>query len=294
MKQDQMVMERPAQRSIEQEVRGSAIRTMIFHVHADETLDVRLEAALSIARSFGAHLKLVHVTPIDAYTVVDAFGVFTNLEIVAELEADAAKLRARLEARLGDQDVEWRYEEVTGSLMPRLAQCAALADLLVIGRESKSPEFEGRVINLLGELLYHARTPLLVLGDKVVGLKPTGPAIVAWNGSHEAANALRASVPLLKMLPHVVLLTVEEPKGVKIPATQARDYLSRHAIDSRVESCPQMGESIADDILAAAYTEGASCIVMGGYGHSRAGEILFGGVTRTLLKGCALPLFISR
>jgi nucleotide-binding universal stress UspA family protein len=294
MKQDQMVMERTASRSIEQDVRGSAIKTILFPVHGDARLDTRLAAALSIARNFGAHLNLVHVTPTDAFTVVDAFGTFTNLQIIEALQDDAAKLRARLEARLGDEDVEWTYEEVTGSLMPHLAHCASLADLLVIGRESKSPEFEGRLINLLGELLHHAGTPLLVLGDEVVGLKPSGPAIVAWNGSHEAANALRASVPLLKALPDVVLLTVEETKGVKIPGKQARDYLSRHGIDSRLESRPQMGDSIADDILACAFAHGASCVVMGGYGHSRAGELLFGGVTRSLLKGCALPLFISR
>jgi nucleotide-binding universal stress UspA family protein len=294
MKQDQMVVERTAARRSEQQPRGPAIRTILFHVHADATLDTRLEAALSIARSFGAHLKLVHVTPTDAFTVMDAFGVFVSLEIIAELEADAAKLRARLEAKLADGDVEWDYEEVTGSLMPHLAQSASLADLLVIGREPKSPEFDGRVIRLLGELLHHLRTPLLVLGDKVAGLKPSGPAIVAWNGNQEAADALRASVPLLKILPGVVLLTVEEAKGVKIPATQARDYLSRHGIDCRIESRLQLGDSIAEDILAGAYVEGASCIVMGGYGHSRAGELLFGGVTRTLLRECPLPLLIAR
>jgi nucleotide-binding universal stress UspA family protein len=32
---------------------------------------------------------------------------------------------------------------------------------------------------------------------------------------------------------------------------------------------------------------------MGGYGHNRAGEFLFGGVTRSLLKKCALPLFVA-
>jgi nucleotide-binding universal stress UspA family protein len=38
----------------------------------------------------------------------------------------------------------------------------------------------------------------------------------------------------------------------------------------------------------------ASDIVMGGYSHSRAGEFLFGGVTRELLKSCELPLLLSR
>jgi nucleotide-binding universal stress UspA family protein len=286
-----MVMERTQSGSIE----GRAdVSTILFHIHCDIALDDRLEAALSLARMFGAHLRLLHVTPSDAYTVVDAFGTFTSPEIIRTLEADAAKLRARLEARLAEEDLSWDYEEVTGSLMPLLIQRAALADLLVTGRESKSPEFEGRTIALLGEILCRSRTPLLVLGDDIPGVNRSGPALVAWNGSNEAANALRAAVPLLKSAPDVVLLTLEETKGVQIPGKQAREYLSRHGIESRFESRPQLEDSIAEDILTCAIAEGASCIVMGSYGHSRTGELLFGGVTRALLKGCALPLLISR
>lgn len=293
MKQDQVVMERTAPRSIEQEASGSAIKTILFHVHGDAELDARLEAVLSLARRLGARLQLLHVTPTDAFTVVDAFGTFTNLQILEALQADAAKLRTRLKAKLSEEDVTWDYEEVTGSLMPRLVQSASLADLLIIGRESKEPEFEGRVTSLLGELLYHLKTPLLVLGDKVPGPSPSRPAIVAWNGSLEAANALRASVPFLKLLPDVILLTVEEAKGSKIPSTQAQDHLSRHGIDSRIESRPHIGDSIANDILACAYAEGASCIIMGGYSHRRIGEYLFGGVTRTLLNECPVALLIA-
>jgi nucleotide-binding universal stress UspA family protein len=32
---------------------------------------------------------------------------------------------------------------------------------------------------------------------------------------------------------------------------------------------------------------------MGGYGHSRAGEFLFGGVTRALIKECPIALVLS-
>jgi nucleotide-binding universal stress UspA family protein len=294
MTHDQMVMEQNAAGSVEDRVAGSTVKTILFHVHSDLGLDERMQAALSIARTFGAHLHLLHVTPADAYTVMDAFGTFVSKEIMRTLEADAAKLRARLETRLGEEDVSWDYEEVTGSLMPRLIECAAWADLLVLGRESKSPEFEGRATNLLGQILYRSRTPLLVLGDNVAGLKRSGPVVVAWNGSHEAANALRASVPLLRFASDVVLLTIEEAKGVQIPGKQAREYLSRQGIESRIVSRPQLDDSIAEDILGCAIAEGASCIVTGGYGHSRAGELLFGGVTRSLLRGCALPLLIAR
>ena len=39
---------------------------------------------------------------------------------------------------------------------------------------------------------------------------------------------------------------------------------------------------------------GASYLLMGGYGHSRLGEFLFGGVMRTLLLDAPLPLIVGR
>ena len=288
-----MVMERPDKRSAASPSAASGIKTILFHVHDDAKLDARLQFALSVARTCDAHLHLMHITPLDAYTVVDAFGTFVSPAIIRTLEVDAAKLCARLEALLSEEDVAWDYEEVGGSLMPHLPEGAALADLLITGRESKSPEFEGRATTLLGQLLHQVSGPILVPGDEVRDFDPSKPAIVAWNGTYEAANALRGSVPLLKLASEVILLTVEEDKRVQIPSERAGEYMSRHGIDTRFESRPQMLDTISDEILACAFAEGASYIVMGGYGHNRAGEFLFGGVTRSLLKASPLPLLIA-
>jgi len=46
-------------------------------------------------------------------------------------------------------------------------------------------------------------------------------------------------------------------------------------------------------LLEEAKNADAAYIVMGAYGHSRAREFLFGGVTRNLFKGCDIPLVVS-
>lgn len=51
--------------------------------------------------------------------------------------------------------------------------------------------------------------------------------------------------------------------------------------------------SIEEVLQAAAGVLGASCIVMGGYGHLRMREFVFGGVTRAMLRGCPVPLLLS-
>ena len=195
----ELVREQSPKTNIEPMSAPAGIKTILFHVHDDAGLPGRVQTALSIARAFGAHLHLLHVTPLDAYTVVDAMGTYVNEGLVEMLEGEAAKVKASLEEQLAKEDVSWDYEEVTGALMNHLMERAALADLILTGREPHEREFGGPAIALLGDMLHRTRTPLFVVGDGARGVDLFGPAMVAWNGTHEAANALRSAVPLLKL-----------------------------------------------------------------------------------------------
>ena len=70
-------------------------------------------------------------------------------------------------------------------------------------------------------------------------------------------------------------------------------YLSRHGIYAELDTWVLEEELVPDLLVDYANQKGAGCIVMGGYGHSRAGEFLFGGVTRALLKRCPIALVVS-
>jgi len=272
----------------------AGIKTILFHVHNDEALENRLQVALSLARAFGAHLHLLHVTPIQAYMVTDAFAVFVSREILDTLEDESAKLRDKLKQQLAKEDVSWDYEEITGEVLPRLVQRAALADLVITGRQPQKPEFGGPPIVFLGEMLRTIRTPLLVIGDEATEIDPFGPVIVAWNGSYEAANALRSAVPLLKISSKVRIVSVTEETEGQFPSTSSLEYLSRHGIHAELIQRPWIVATVEEQLIDQAAAHGASYIVMGGYSHSRAGEFIFGGVTRSLLKKCPVSLVMAR
>ncbi|WAH61477.1 universal stress protein [Pseudomonas silvicola] len=51
---------------------------------------------------------------------------------------------------------------------------------------------------------------------------------------------------------------------------------------------------VAAAIARAAETSAGDLIVIGAYSHSRPTELIFGGMTRTLLKYLPIPLFVSR
>jgi nucleotide-binding universal stress UspA family protein len=52
------------------------------------------------------------------------------------------------------------------------------------------------------------------------------------------------------------------------------------------------GQGAADTLLAAA-REQASLLVMGGYGHSRLREWIFGGFTQRVLREAEIPVLIA-
>jgi nucleotide-binding universal stress UspA family protein len=290
----QLLMERSERVADLKQSAGSGIKTILFHIHDDDAVMDRLQVVLSLARACGAHVNCLHVTPIQAYTVVDTFGgTFVNQEIVAAFEQQAAKLRKEIETQLKLEDVAWTYEEITGELVPHLVQLAALADLLITGREPQEREFGGPAITLIGDLLEHISTPILVIGNAKADFDPLAPAVVAWNGSYEAANAVRVAVPLLRLASKVAVVQFSEKRQRRFPSTALLEYLSRQGIHAEMETRATSG-AINEALVSYAERLGAGVIVMGGYSHSRAGEFLFGGVTRTLLKDCPVTLVISR
>ena len=75
--------------------------------------------------------------------------------------------------------------------------------------------------------------------------------------------------------------------------TRLAQHLSRHGI--RAETTRTVADDIPDGeaLLSYASDISATMIVAGAYGHSRAREMIFGGVTRTLLAEMTVPVFFS-
>lgn len=304
MKSDQqLVIERPESRSIQRGPETSTVKTILLHIIDDEFHDHRIDTALSLARAHSAHLSCLHVTPIEAYVAFDSFGgVFVMNDVIRKLDERDFELRERVEARLGKEDISWDYEQATGNVASMIISRAALADVLVTTREPRRKDFVGPTLGFLGDLLHRSRTPLFVASSDGGQFDPTGIAVIAWDGSIEAADAVRSSLGLLKVASEVRVLEIPEQKGDDgrkgFPATKVLEYLSRQNIHAElvVEQPPSKDagpDVVADMIVAQARGAGAAYIVMGGYSHTRIAEYVFGGVTRTLLKECPLPLVIA-
>lgn len=290
---DQAVLERPGTARQDSASSLGTIKSILFHVHEDDQFECRLQTALSIARTCSAHLQCLQVIPVEAFAVVDAFGTFVNAGTLAMLEEQGAKVRTRIEARLANEDIAWSYETTSEPLIPELLRGAALSDLLIIGREPEDRAFGRSGRSLLGEIICNSRTLLCIPGTDAGPLEPFGTAVIAWNGSIEAANAIRQSIGLIRMASKVRVVRITEEKEAGFPDARVLEYLSRHGVHAQLDT-QAVRHGFTQDLIEYVAVAGASYIVMGGYGHSRAGEFLFGGVTRSLLGEFPISLVMAR
>jgi nucleotide-binding universal stress UspA family protein len=269
------------------------MRSILLNVDSGPTLELRLQLALSLARATGGHLSCLHVTPIGAYTAFDGFGgVFVMDQVIDALTQQEASLRSNIEERLAREDVSWDYAAVTGSVVHTLLGHASLADVLITGRHTY-PGYRPPSPAEIGDLLLLARSPMIVVADEPAPFDPTGKAVIAWNGRAEAAHAVRGAIGLLKLASSVDVIRVGADDRSLFPSTRVLEYLSRHDIHANLVIEDVEPDFVAAALVAKAQEAKAAYLVMGGYGHTRIGEYIFGGVTRSLLTACPVHLVLS-
>ena len=93
-------------------------------------------------------------------------------------------------------------------------------------------------------------------------------------------------------------MTVDPERGSDtepgLPVADIALHLARH--DIHVEAATTFtGDIATDDVLLNKVADcSADFLVMGGYGHPRAREAMFGGVTRQILRQMTVPVLMAQ
>lgn len=258
------------------------MRSILCPVDRSDTLDDRVETALALARATNGHVSFQIATPFAQMAVWEPFGgaAISAVAINDARELDE-QLARQLDARLAPQDVPFDVAIDDQGRIEAAAAAGRFADVLVASLDDP----------VLEEIVLSLRSPVLAVPRGVPMVAFDGPVLVAWDGGHESANALRAGLPLFAQASAVHLLTVREKDG-SFPAADAACYLSRHGIHAEVHEKDRNG-SIAFTIEEGAREVGAGLIVMGLFGHSRLRELLMGGVSREMLDRSQIPLLLA-
>ena len=258
------------------------MRSIVCPVDNSPTLDDRVETALSLARAVGGHVTFQIATPFAQLALWEPFGgAALSADAINNVRIGDEQLASDLDARLAPQDVAFDVVVVDEGRIEGIASASRFTDIVVTSLEDPTLE----------EIGLGMRVPVLAVPKGVPLLTFDHPVVVAWDGGHEGAAALRASLPLLHLASAVHLLTVRE-KSDDFPAAEAASYLSRHDIHAECHET-ERNDTISASIEAFAREQGAGLIVMGLFGKSRLRELLLGGVSRALLDRSTIPLLLA-
>jgi len=268
-------------------------------VTLDPSRDGRARMRVSLELAARTHARLI------GYYVAPTAGLFTDTlsadswsaadegSSVAVPAADTAEdIRSEFENMLKERGIDgvWVLGARTADLSGILSQ-ARSADLVIAGISPVPPEFPDLDVEAL----------VLGSGRPVLGLPPGKlpdqigrNIVIAWDDSREASRAVHDALPFLRDARSVRLIGVGSSDHAADAANLLLAHLGRLGIEVTIDPDRTLhSDTPADEILSRLQSPEADLLVAGAFGHSRIGERLFGGASRTFLHQMMIPVLVS-
>ena len=271
-----------------------SFETIMVHLDVERDSEQRVQLALALADRFKT--TLIGVAGLALQPTFAAGGIVIYAQ---PSQSDRQKVMARLEEMgkrfcaqgQGLKQVEWRScLELPYEFVSREARAA---DLVIVGRRHSGSDLHDLADP--GVILLRAGRPVLVVPDVVSPLQ-LHRAVVAWKDTRECRRALRDALPILRQTKEVLVVELGEgePKSEeKRTLADIIAYLVRHHVVVADQICRRVRGPVVTELLRIVEGENADLIVAGGYGHSRLGEWIFGGVTHELLSSSPVCCLLS-
>jgi len=177
--------------------------------------------------------------------------------------------------------------EKVGSPDKVISIMGPVSDLIIVSRPSTKPGKLARMF-MMAALLNSSR-PVLILPQS--GTSTVGKRIaIAWNQSTEAAQAVAAAMPLLRLADHVSIITRGAEGGLGPKSTQLATYLRFWGI--KAERVNATGSDDNKALITAYKGSTSDLLVMGAYSRSRLRQQIFGGVTEFMLHQANIPVLM--
>jgi nucleotide-binding universal stress UspA family protein len=282
------------------EAEAMMIKDILVHLDGSAEDEVRLAHGEAVASAQGAHLTGIFTNPLPELLITTPMDggaataqVLAEIEQQARLEGDTVnrRLSERL-ARLGVSNELRRVEATPGGLSAAVASQARCADLFVATRpyrEAGAPLWD----ELIEAVLFGSgRGLLLVPPERPPQGRPVASVLVAWNQSREAARAVREALSFIEKATRTVILLVDPEPDDAIEPGIAK-HLLRHGAAAEIANVEGRGHRVGEVILDEAGRVSADLVVMGGYGHARLRERVFGGATLEMLTASEYPILMA-
>ena len=274
-------------------------KTVFLAVGAGQD-DQEIDRAVAICAGMGAHL-VVLVLGVAPPPPASPYGVVSNdiwaseiREGQAAAQARAEEIAARLDAAGISSTVDAQYID-RGTVATLAARFARYADLTLIPPAGK----DGDALQtwVLNGALFESGRPVLLLPEGEVRFPNPRRVMVGWDASVEASTAVNHAIEMMAGAEAVDVVLIDpvpsfEGHGPE-PGADLGAYLARHGITITVHRLPREGREVSEILRRTAVDLGADLIVMGGFGHSRLRQRIFGGTTTEIISDSPVPVLMA-
>jgi nucleotide-binding universal stress UspA family protein len=250
----------------------------------------RLPQLISVARELGvkfnAHIAGLYIIPgVQIYG--DGYsGPIVNDFTRSHFEKQLPKVREEFETAMKKDKLSFDLHVVDSSVSNTLGDAvdnAYDADLVVISNTDRNSA-SGVESDFTERFVLAAGRPVLILPYKGEVKLKMDQIMIGWIQSRESSRAVFDALPFLKQSKKTRIVSVDVAPRGNLPAAGIAETLDRHKIKTEVINVTSDGMTTGETLLRAANDYGADILVLGAYGHSRFSEMVFGGVTRHVLR----------
>ena len=269
-------------------------KDIVVHLGTDNRSAARLDAAIELAEHYDGRVIGVYV--LSRRNIPGFVRCEIPPEVLKRLDTEERTFAEEAEARFAERTArtqvpcEWRL--MKGDPVDAVITSAHYADITIVGQTDPD---DGRTLNGLADgVVLGGGGPVLVWPYTGSCHATAATILVAWNGSREATRAIADALPLLQQARKVIVFGVDVDDGKHIPGADVSTHLAHHGV--RVEARhtrTTFGIHTGDTLLSEIGDCGIGLLVMGGYGHRRLRERLFGGVTRDILRETTVPVLMA-
>jgi nucleotide-binding universal stress UspA family protein len=275
------------------------MKTILVYLPSVKVAKNIMAAVANLAAPSQAHVIGLHISP-----SVPLFAEFAaefppdgyeRLIEIGRKHAERVKSAFEENAKSHHLNYEWRYLDLSYDAgEEEIVTEARCADLVICAKSSDdSPDPWSEF----------PETAVLQSGRPVLLLPPRfepqfgNHVVIAWNNTRESTRAVFDSLDLLRSAVTVRAVTLIENEDEKASAEAAGAKLiaalSRHGIPAKSDVSFAGHDSAGELLLSRLTDEGCDLLIMGGYSRSPLREMIFGGVSRVVLRETWVPTLVS-
>jgi nucleotide-binding universal stress UspA family protein len=274
-----------------------AYKTILLSLNEINRIGEVTAAAAYLASTFSAHITGLYVIP--AIQIYPGAGYAAAPDIYDANRkfflTNQDKVKTEFETVMKNNGLNYDFHVVEAStplICNEVMAQGRRADVILVSATDRNSS-EGVEYDFVERLVINSGRPVLIIPQKGHAKIDLTEVIVAWDGGREATRATFDALPLLQVSKRTRLVRIDASVKGTLPGVDIAKCLDRHGIKAEVTNVSSDGLSPGETLLRAANDFGAGVIVLGGYGHSRLTEFIFGGVTRYMVHHLDRPVLMS-